>query len=91
MANAAISASVQDISVSAERCSAILAKPVRTKRKSASAERCLRPLGATMDMTNPITSTSNRSSQGSIFAPMFTKSQLRGHGDDWAWRLTGNY
>src|SRR5215510_5456043 len=40
------------------------AKPFRTKRKRASAERCLRILGATVDMGNPITSTCNRSRQG---------------------------
>src|SRR6266852_759338 len=28
---------------------------------------------------------------GGIFASMFTKGQHRGHGDHWAWRLTGNY
>jgi hypothetical protein len=32
------------------------AKPLRTKPKRASAERCLRTLGTTVDMGNPITS-----------------------------------
>src|SRR6266849_7459191 len=53
MANADISASGKAISVSSVRASGMLAKPFRTKRKSASAERCLRPLGATIDITPP--------------------------------------
>src|SRR5262249_37591359 len=69
----------------------MLAKLFCTKRKSASAQRCLRCLGATIDIVNPITRTANRSGQGGIFASMFTKGQHRGHGDHWAWRLTGNY
>src|SRR5437762_3013950 len=64
MANADMSASVKEISPSSQRESGMVAKPLRTKRKSASAERCLRALGATMDMGPPITRTSHRSSQG---------------------------
>src|SRR5216683_1469674 len=69
----------------------MLAKLLCTKRKSASAPRCLRCLGATIDIVHSITRTANRSGQGGIFASMFTKGQHRGHGDHWAWRLTGNY
>src|SRR6266852_8428916 len=69
----------------------MLAKLLCTKRKSASAPRCLRCLAATIDIVNSITRTANRSGQGGIFASMFTKGQHRGHGDHWAWRLTGNY
>src|SRR5216683_4240416 len=64
MANADIRASVKEMSTSSPRGSGMVAKPLRTKWKSASAERCLRSLGATMDMGNPITRTSKRSSQG---------------------------
>src|SRR5438132_9184099 len=64
MANADMRASVKEISTSSPRGSGMVAKPLRTKWKSASAERCLRALGATMDMGNPITRTSQRSSQG---------------------------
>src|SRR3954451_11212705 len=64
MANADMSASVKEMSPSSQRESGMVAKPLRTKRKSASAERCLRALGATMDMGPPITRTSHRSSQG---------------------------
>ena len=64
MANADIRASVKEMSISSPRGSGMVAKPLRTKWKSASAERCLRSLGATMDMGNPITRTSQRSSQG---------------------------
>src|SRR5262245_15683750 len=39
-------------------------KPFRTTPKSASAERCFRALGATMDMSHPITSPLNHSRQG---------------------------
>src|SRR5467141_1756665 len=53
MANADISASGKAISLSSVRASGMLAKPFRTKRKSASAERCLRPLGATIDIAPP--------------------------------------
>src|SRR5438105_2776300 len=63
MANADMSASVKEMSPSSQRESGMVAKPLRTKRKSASAERCLRALGATMDRGNPLTRTSHRSSQ----------------------------
>src|SRR5713101_7883370 len=53
----------------------MLAKPLRTKRKSASAERGVRPLGATIDMATPDIRTSNCSSERGIFALMFTKRQ----------------
>src|SRR6266851_6938394 len=42
----------------------MLAKLLCTKRKSASAPRCLRCLGATIDIVNSITRTANRSGQG---------------------------
>src|SRR5713101_714442 len=42
----------------------LLAKLLCTKRKSASAPRCLRCLGATIDIVNSITRTANRSGQG---------------------------
>src|SRR5216683_6192111 len=64
IANADISASVKEMSTSSPRGSGMVAKPLRTKWKSASAERCLRSLGATMAMGDPITRTSKRSSQG---------------------------
>src|SRR2546421_3548535 len=64
MANADMSASVKEMSPSSQRESGMVAKPLRTKRKSASAERCVRALGATMDMGSPITRTTHRSSQG---------------------------
>src|SRR5438874_7102620 len=64
MANADMSASVKEMSPSSQRESGMVAKTLRTKRKSASAERCVRALGATMDMGHPITRTSHRSSQG---------------------------
>src|SRR5712691_12024047 len=53
----------------------MVAKPLRTKRKSASAQSYLRSLGATMDMANPVLRTSNRPREGGIVAWMFTKSQ----------------
>src|SRR5215510_1957069 len=64
IANAAISASAKAMSVSLRRSSGMDAKPFRTKPKRASAERCFRALGATLDMRTPITSTCNRSRQG---------------------------
>src|SRR6266568_2984561 len=64
LAKADMSASAKAISVSPTRLSGRLAKPLCTKRKSASAERCFRPCGATIDMENPITRRSKRSSQG---------------------------
>ena len=68
MANADMSASVQDISVSPPRSSAMLAKPLRTKPKRASAERCVRPFGATIDIATPRVSLSDRSRKKGIFA-----------------------
>src|SRR5712671_2313210 len=90
MAKADISASVKGISTSPPRSSAMLAKLLRTKPKSASADRCLRPLGATMDMTPPTMRTSNRFSEKGIFALMFTKRQLGYRGDYWVSSPSGN-
>ncbi len=53
MANAAMSASAKEIPVASVRSSRMRAKPFRTKRKSASAERCLRPWGAAIDIGTP--------------------------------------
>src|SRR2546428_7816049 len=53
MANADMSASVKEIPGSSARSSRMLAKPSRTKRKSASAERYLRPLGESIDSVPP--------------------------------------
>src|SRR6266571_5391035 len=53
MAKADMSASGKEISVSPRRESGMLATPLRTKRKSASADRYLRPLGTTMDIVPP--------------------------------------
>src|SRR4029453_12323447 len=50
MANADMSASVKEMSTSSPRGSGMVAKPLRTKEKSASAERCLRALGGTRDI-----------------------------------------
>src|SRR5215831_5249668 len=50
MANADINASLKGISTSSTRSSAMVAKFSRSKRKSASAQRCLRPFGTTMDI-----------------------------------------
>src|SRR5882724_8161325 len=90
IANADISASVKEISASEARCSGMVSKPLRTKRKSASAERYLRSLGATIDMTNPIIKTSKCSCEGRIVAWMFTKSQREGRGRYWGFPLSGN-
>src|SRR2546428_5311778 len=68
----------------------MVSKPLRTKRKSASAERCLRSLGATITMANPIIKTSKCSSEGRIVALMFTKSQRGGHSGYWGFPLSGN-
>src|SRR5205823_5427249 len=65
-------------------------KPFRTTRKSASAERCLRPLGATIDMAPPDMWTSNRFREGGIVAWMFTKRQLEGRGGYWVLSPSGN-
>lgn len=89
MANADISASVNAISVSPGRESGSLAKPLCIKRKSASAERCLRSLGATIDMTNPIIKLSKWSYEGRIVAWMFTKSQRGGRGGYWGFPIPG--
>src|SRR5262249_49348545 len=75
MANADSSASVHEISVSPGRYSGRRAKPLCIKRKSASAARCLRSLGATIAMTNLIIKTSQGFYEGRIVAWMFTKSQ----------------
>jgi hypothetical protein len=53
MANADMSASVNEMSVSLGREAGMSAKPLRTKPKSAPAERYLRPLEATVDMAPP--------------------------------------
>src|SRR6266566_649755 len=50
MANADINASLKGISTSSTRSSAMVAKCSRSKRKSASAQRYLRPFGTTMDI-----------------------------------------
>src|SRR6267143_4313713 len=90
MAKADMSASAQAISVSLTRSSGRLAKPLCTKRKSASADRCFRPCGATMDITPPDMRTSNRFCEGEIFALTFTKRQRECRGDYWAWSSSGN-
>src|SRR4029077_17720512 len=66
------------------------AKPLRTKPKSASAERCLRALGATRDMATPDMETSNCACEGCIVAWRFTKRQPGGRGDYWGLSLSGN-
>src|SRR2546428_12010944 len=68
MANADISASGKAISVSSVRASGMLVKPFRTKRKSASAERCLRPLGATIAIAPPHVKAVNRVSVRGILS-----------------------
>src|SRR5436309_14199525 len=68
----------------------MVAKPLRTKPKSASAERCLRSLGATIDMATPDMETSNCSCEGYIVAWRFTKRQPGGRGDYWVLSLSGN-
>src|SRR5215468_9387226 len=64
MAKADMSASAKEISVSPTRSSGRRVKSLCTKRKSASADRCLRTCGAMMDMEDPVTRTSHCSSQG---------------------------
>src|SRR2546428_11565586 len=81
MANADISASVKEMSVSLRRSSGMVAKPLRTKPKRASAERCLRPLGATIAMATPDRKTSNHSGELCMGAWRFTKRQPGDHGD----------
>src|SRR5712692_6339213 len=90
MANADISASVKEMSVSLRRSSGMAAKPLRTKPKRASAERCLRPLGATIAMATPDRKTSHYSGKERIVAWRFTKRQLGGHGDYWVLSPSGN-
>src|SRR5215510_4359310 len=53
MANADISASLKGISTSSTPSSAMLAKLPWSKLKSASAQRCLRPFGAAVDIAPP--------------------------------------
>jgi hypothetical protein len=72
MAKADMSASAKAISVSPTRESGRRVKSLCTKRKSASADKCLRTCGARMDIDNPVTRTSNRSSQG-----LFSHRSLR--------------
>src|SRR5256885_5468062 len=66
------------------------AKPLRTRSKSASAERCLRPLGATIDMATPDPKTSNGFSVQGIFAWGFAKRQPGGRGGYRVLSLSGN-
>src|SRR6266849_875457 len=68
----------------------MLANPLRTKRKSASAQRYLRALGATIDMANLIMRPAKSSNQRRIVAWMFTKSQLGGRRGYWVWSPSGN-
>src|SRR5713101_9329666 len=75
MANADISTSLKEISVSSARSSEMLAKPFRTKWKSASAERCLRLLGATVGIASPHVKESNGLRERDIVAWRFTKRQ----------------
>src|SRR6266446_3557537 len=90
MANADMSASVKVMSVSLRRSSGMVAKPLRIKPKSASAERCLRPLGATIAMATPDRKTSNHPGEERIVAWKFTKRQPGGHGDYWVLSPSGN-
>src|SRR5712692_11520013 len=60
MANPAMRTSVKGIAVSSLRSSGTLAKRLRTKPKSASAERCLRSLGAMKPISTPKMTTSKR-------------------------------
>src|SRR4030095_4565554 len=90
MAKADMSASVKAMSCSLRRSSGMGAKPLRTKPKSASAERCLRSLGATIDMATLAMETSNYSCEGCIVAWRFTKRQPGGRGDYWVLSLSGN-
>src|SRR5436853_6408779 len=68
----------------------MLAKPLRTKRQRASAERCVRPLGAMIAMATPIVKASERSSAGRIFASRFTKRQVRYRGGYKVLSTSGN-
>src|SRR5215218_1914471 len=90
MAKADMSASVKAMSVSLRRYSRMVVKPLRTKPKSASAERCLRSLGATIDMATLDMETSKCSCEGCIVAWRVTKRQPGGRGDYWVLSLSGN-
>src|SRR6266851_1458732 len=68
----------------------MLARLLRTKRKSASAQRYLRSLGATIAMANLIMRPSKGCSQRRIIVWMFTKSQLGGRCGYWVWSPSGN-
>src|SRR2546422_10821422 len=68
----------------------MLAKPLRTTRKRASAERCVRPLGAMIAMATPIVKSSERSSEGRMFASRFTKRQVRYRGGYEVLSTSGN-
>src|SRR5947209_7359166 len=58
--------------------------------KRASAERCWRPVGATILVATPDRKTSNRFREGPIVAERFTKRPPGGHGDSWVLLLSGN-
>src|SRR5262245_28717991 len=90
MANADIRASLKEISTSPPRSSGMVSKLLRTRRKRASAERCLRPLGATIAIATPDRKTSNHSGEARIVAWRFTKRQPGGHGDYWGLSPSGN-
>src|SRR5262245_35616866 len=90
MAKADISASVNVISAVARRGSRMWAKPVYTKRKSASAERCFRPLGAAFAIGSPVSSLVHRACRWAIVALAGTPRQLGWHVGYWALWLTGN-
>src|SRR6266487_569326 len=66
------------------------AKPFRTKRKRASAERYLRPLGATIDIAPPHVKASNGFRERDIVAWRFTKRQSGYQGEYWVLSLSGN-
>ena len=66
------------------------AKPVYTKRKSASAERCFRPLGAAFAIGSPVSSLVHRACRWAIVALAGTPRQLGWHVGYWAVWLTGN-
>src|SRR5712692_6517466 len=89
-ANADISASVKEMSGSLRRASGMAAKPRRIKPKSASADRCLRSLGATIVMGTPDRKTLNRSGEECIVSSKFTKNQPGGHDNYWVLPFSGN-
>src|SRR6266487_1442781 len=66
------------------------AKPFRTKRKRASAERYLRPLGATIDIAPPHVKASNGFRERDSVAWRFTKRQAGYQGEYWVLSLSGN-